>query len=198
MTLIATFTPDEYKTAVCFWQGELFSNFVDCANSPIIINGRPFRWSEQIFMLIKTIYFYNKGILSDKQYSKFLSELFNADSPMDTKKVGRSLPLTDADLAEWNDISRDAMYYANWYKYQNNERRAQLEATNGRRLVEASPYDKIWGVGFKVQDFRRGNCQGENRLGSVLEELRSVNKDIILPRYQKSFAVFDDFIKMIK
>lgn len=198
MTTIATFTPNEHKTAVCFWQGELFSNFADCTNSPITINGRSFRWSEQVFMLVKLLYFNKKQKMTSSQFEYLLDKLLSAENPLDTKKVGRAIPLTDDDLVEWNNISRDVMYYANWYKYQDPERRGKLEETQGKRLVEASPYDKIWGVGYKTPDFRKGMCQGENRLGQVLEDLRSVNSNVVLPRYKSSFDIFDNIMKTIK
>jgi ribA/ribD-fused uncharacterized protein len=195
---IATFTANEYKNAICFWQGELFSNFADCTNSPIVIHGKSFNWSEQVFMLVKLLYFYTKKKMSQTQFNNLLSTLLNANNPMDTKKVGRAIPLSDADLAEWNNVSSGAMYYANWHKYQDSDRRKQLVATTGKRLVEASPYDKIWGVGYKVYDFRKGKCQGENRLGQVLEDLRSSSQNVILPQYQQSFTMFDDLFKILK
>ncbi len=47
-----------------------------------------------------------------------------------------------------------------------------LEATNNTVLVEASPYDKLWGSGLSIKDQNLANIQlwnGDNRLGNILE-----------------------------
>ncbi|MBP8240689.1 MAG: DUF1768 domain-containing protein [Saprospiraceae bacterium] len=47
--------------------------------------------------------------------------------------------------------------------------------TNNRLLVEASPYDKIWGIGISEDDdlrFNKENWVGENLLGKILTQLR--------------------------
>lgn len=48
-------------------------------------------------------------------------------------------------------------------------------ATEGTTLVEASPYDKIYGIGLVASDPRaldRKTWNGQNLLGEVLTELR--------------------------
>ncbi|KAI1073395.1 DUF1768-domain-containing protein [Whalleya microplaca] len=48
-----------------------------------------------------------------------------------------------------------------------------LLATGDRELVEASPYDRIWGVGFRPQDAGRNRKRwGLNLLGKCLMEVR--------------------------
>lgn len=51
-----------------------------------------------------------------------------------------------------------------------------LLATQNRVLVEASPHDRIWGIGLHRDDPRAAEPArwlGENRLGFALMEVRS-------------------------
>lgn len=51
--------------------------------------------------------------------------------------------------------------------------RAQLLATGQRELVEASPFDRVWGVGFVEADAEKNRGRwGENLLGVALMEVR--------------------------
>lgn len=53
-----------------------------------------------------------------------------------------------------------------------------LLATGTREIVEASPYDKIWGIGFKAADAdRRKNHWGLNLLGKALMDVREALKE---------------------
>jgi ribA/ribD-fused uncharacterized protein len=48
-----------------------------------------------------------------------------------------------------------------------------LLATGEREIVEASPQDRIWGVGFKESEAERNRYRwGENLLGRVLMDVR--------------------------
>ena len=53
--------------------------------------------------------------------------------------------------------------------------RAQLLATENKLLAEASPYDKIWGIGLAPSDKSAenpDNWKGLNLLGKVLMKVR--------------------------
>ncbi len=49
-----------------------------------------------------------------------------------------------------------------------------LESTGTSKLVDASPYDNIWGVGLGLdsEDLKNSNkWKGENMMGSTLQEI---------------------------
>jgi len=51
--------------------------------------------------------------------------------------------------------------------------RKMLLATGERELVEASPLDRIWGIGFKESEAERNRYRwGENLLGWALVHVR--------------------------
>ena len=59
---------------------------------------------------------------------------------------------------------------------QNPEMREALLATGSKILVEASPLDRIWGVGLRADDaavFNPGTWRGLNLLGLALMVVRS-------------------------
>lgn len=58
---------------------------------------------------------------------------------------------------------------------QNPDMRAELAATGSRVLVEASPLDRIWGIGLRADDPRARDAsqwRGENLLGQALMDVR--------------------------
>ena len=58
---------------------------------------------------------------------------------------------------------------------QNPELLQLLRATAGTTLVEASPYDRIWGIGLAAGDPPRQDptqWRGQNLLGQILTRLR--------------------------
>jgi ribA/ribD-fused uncharacterized protein len=53
------------------------------------------------------------------------------------------------------------------------ELKKMLLDTGDRELVEASPFDRIWGIGFKEEDAEENRERwGENLLGRALMEVR--------------------------
>ncbi|KAM0219480.1 hypothetical protein ACHAPA_004879 [Fusarium lateritium] len=53
-----------------------------------------------------------------------------------------------------------------------------LLSTGDRDLVEASPYDQIWGIGFKAADAGKSReLWGENLLGKELMEVRRILRE---------------------
>lgn len=123
--------------------------------------------SEQYFMYKKAKEFGDEEIAS-----RILSE--GAD-PRQAKALGRLVKNYDDKV--WNEKRYDVMLEANILKYsQNGELLKALfsEKFEGKHWVEASPYDRIWGIGCREKDALddQSNWEGQNLLGKVLDETR--------------------------
>jgi ribA/ribD-fused uncharacterized protein len=91
-------------------------------------------------------------------------------SPAAMKKYGRRIKNFDPE--EWELKRTDIVTQGNFYKFsQNQELKKALLDTGDALLVEASPYDKIWGIGMKKSDPRAHypiKWLGLNLLGKCL------------------------------
>lgn len=102
-------------------------------------------------------------------------KVLNASNPGEAKKIGRSVK--GFNEATWLENRFPIVVAANLAKFgQNEELKEFILGTNERVLVEASPLDKIWGIGLAADDQRAENpnlWKGENLLGFALMEVRS-------------------------
>ncbi|MFF3750750.1 NADAR family protein [Streptomyces sp. NPDC002018] len=97
-----------------------------------------------------------------------------AASPALAKKAGRLV--SDFDGAVWERERFEIVVRGNVHKFgQDAGLRAFLLGTGERILVEASPMDRIWGIGLASDDERAqdpGRWRGLNLLGFALMEAR--------------------------
>lgn len=164
----------ETDTHVYFW-GSFMSNFawapfkIDRRVFPVnfTVGGEyvDFTTSEQFYMACKAAHF------DDESSFQLILEAPDAKS---AKAIGRKVAGFDA--AEWDRVSTSTMYYAIYNKFfQNHLFMEKLIATGSKVLVEASPVDRIWGVGLHEDDdaiLDEKNWLGQNRLGLVLMQVR--------------------------
>ncbi|CAJ2511329.1 Uu.00g069540.m01.CDS01 [Anthostomella pinea] len=90
--------------------------------------------------------------------------------PGDQKGFARSIGMTPTQLKVCERIKFDVVVQGSWCKYsQNAGLKAKLVATRSRELVEASPRDRVWGVGIAAEfaEGRRAEW-GSNLLGKAL------------------------------
>ncbi|AYZ14384.1 NADAR family protein [Chryseobacterium arthrosphaerae] len=101
-------------------------------------------------------------------------EILQAQTPNQAKSLGRKVKNFDAQL--WDDHKYEMVKKGNLLKFSQNQKiRKFLLSTGKKILVEASPYDKIWGIGMLETDHRAENpllWNGENLLGFALMEVR--------------------------
>lgn len=103
-------------------------------------------------------------------------QIMKCKHPREVKSLGRKVKKFDAKL--WDDHKKSIVYEANYAKFsQNEEFKEMLLSTGDEILVEASPYDRIWGIGYEEKDAVENiDNWGENLLGEVLMEVRETLK----------------------
>jgi ribA/ribD-fused uncharacterized protein len=103
-----------------------------------------------------------------------LRKIMKSTHPKQMKDLGRQVKNFNEDM--WTHRRNSIILNGNYAKFTQNEKLKQfLINTKERILVEASPYDKIWGVGMSKDDERIENplnWKGLNLLGFALMEVR--------------------------
>ncbi|WYZ42639.1 hypothetical protein EsH8_VI_000338 [Colletotrichum jinshuiense] len=100
--------------------------------------------------------------------------ILKADHPRKVKALGRKVKGFDETL--WNENRERIVREGSLLKFRcAPELKAQLLATGERELVEASPLDRIWGIGFSPEKAPGSDRSrwGLNLLGKVLMEART-------------------------
>lgn len=88
------------------------------------------------------------------------------------KALGRKVK--NFNEATWVSARKGIVLEGNLHKFrQNKELKAKLLATGTKRIVEASPRDRIWGIGYGAKNALKNRERwGLNLLGLALEETR--------------------------
>ena len=115
---------------------------------------------------------YSKAIMFNDMDTA--AKIMLTDDPAEQKRLGREVRGYDEDTWAANRV--DVMVRGLYAKFTQNEKcRIALISTAGTTLVEASPYDRIWGIGLTASDPRaqqRSTWLGQNLLGQVLDHVR--------------------------
>lgn len=146
-----------------FWNNR--SPFSNWYPSVFIWNGIRFTSSEQYMMFRKALLFGELDIAD---------QILATDNPAKQKDLGRKVKNYDDD--KWAAVRFDIMVEGLYEKFnQNPQLKKALLDTEGTELVEASPNDRIWGIGLTENDPRallEETWLGQNLLGKVLDEVR--------------------------
>lgn len=131
-----------------------------------------FTASELTFHCAEQYMMHGKALLFDD--AEVAAQIMAADHPREHKALGRKVK--GFDDATWKRERETIVKAGNRAKFtQNPALLALLLETAGTTLVEASPYDKIWGIGLAATDPRAQDpktWKGRNLLGKILTELR--------------------------
>lgn len=127
---------------------------------------RPFTSAEHYMMARKAALFGDQDTLE---------KIMRVAKPREAKALGRKV--RGFNQATWNHEARAIVYDGNMAKFGQNPRLLQLLAdTNEKILVEASPVDRIWGIGLAANSPDLEHPErwpGTNWLGQVLEMVRA-------------------------
>ena len=158
-----------------FWRGP----FSQWHKAKFVVNGIEYCTAEQFMMAEKA------RLFNDEEICR---EILATNNAKKQKSLGRIVK--DFVPEVWDKHKFSIVYLGNYAKFtQNEELKAVLLNTGDTTLVEASPYDKIWGIGLSEKDIRASDRQewkGENLLGKVLDAVRA---RIRCEEYQKDFYV---------
>jgi ribA/ribD-fused uncharacterized protein len=145
-----------------------FSQFYKCS-TPILIYNKAFQYSEGAMMYAKASLFPNNEDIKKK--------ILASEYPHEIKGFGRQVRNFNQEI--WDAHKYQIVLECNKAKFYHNPKLLlRLMETKNTILVEASPYDKIWGAGIDKNhpDINNPECwPGQNLLGKVLMEIRNQN-----------------------
>ena len=108
-----------------------------------------------------------------------LELILNSNDPKEAKHLGRKVKNFNHQV--WEEHKLNIVKNGNFLKFtQNPDLWEFLNQTENKIIVEASPYDRIWGIGMKSTDIginNPKNWKGENLLGYALMEVRDIIRE---------------------
>ncbi|XP_063414875.1 uncharacterized protein LOC134696847 [Mytilus trossulus] len=146
-----------------FWKSH--SPYSQWYLSDFTVDGITFNCTEQFMMYSKA------KLFKDKETA---SEILAEHEPREHKRLGRQVKNFDQNT--WDDNCMDIVIRGNKAKFEQNEDlMTTILKTFPKTLAEASPFDRIWGIGLSADDPRALNKEtwkGKNLLGHALTKIR--------------------------
>ncbi|XP_063414847.1 uncharacterized protein LOC134696820 [Mytilus trossulus] len=151
-----------------FWKSH--SPFSQWYEGEFTVEGMAFNSAEQYMM-------YSKAMLFDDEDIAYA--VLRESDPREQKRFGRLVRNFNHEL--WEASCLAIVERGNKAKFSQDEslKRILLD-TYPKTLVEASPYDVIWGIGLEADDPMAWNCdtwKGQNLLGKALTNVRDELKE---------------------
>ncbi|MFD4430098.1 NADAR family protein [Nocardia sp. NPDC058497] len=132
-----------------------------------VVDGTEFTSAEHYMM-------WRKALLFDDE--RIAARVLEVKHPSEAKKLGRQI--RGFDETAWEQARFEIVVAGNVAKFgQDAALRTYLLGTGSRVLVEASPVDRIWGIGLAADDPRAADpaqWRGLNLLGFALMRARSI------------------------
>lgn len=159
----------QHYNFVYFWKHlDTFNNHYlsQWYNAPFVDNGICYKNMEQYMMSQKA------KLFADKETEiKILKE----NDPKRIKQLGRLVKNFNQDI--WNEHKYNIVFRGNMLKFTQYKNLGELlkQFPENTVFVEASPYDKIWGIGLSEKEamlLTPKEWNGENLLGFALTEVK--------------------------
>lgn len=156
------------KTHYYFWN-TIYSQWYMSKHKDYLFeeNGKGFITAEHYMMYHKALTFNDIEIAN---------KILNTVHPGAVKKLGRMVK--DYDDKIWSQRRFDIVVQGNLLKFsQNEDLFKDLEKHKDKIFVEASPDDKIWGIGLHYEDDRvldENLWQGQNLLGKAINKVINI------------------------
>lgn len=145
-----------------FWRGKLSQ----WAKSNFKVDNVEYCCAEQYMMHKKALLFGD---------CKTAENIMNTTNPKEHQDLGRIVK--NFDQAVWDNHKEKIVYEGNYAKFkQNKDFLKLLYETGDKLLVEASPIDKVWGIGLIESDAMKTpkhKWKGQNLLGNILTKLKN-------------------------
>lgn len=186
---------------ICFWhEGKEYPNHVFSQwyeGKHFSVNGRSYFTAEQYMMSEKALLFQDLY-----RYALIMQE----KSPKACKNLGREVQ--GFEPATWSASLREIIFHGNLGKFQADiELVAALLNTENAVLIEASPYDGIYGAGLQESDLLNSDgtlkvlpqnwvnspngVQAQNHLGFVLMGIRDLFRELMGHSWQPGEELCD-------
>lgn len=111
---------------------------------------------------------------------EILQQILSCDDPKEIKALGQKV--RNFDETVWGEAKYSIVLNGNYKKFsQNPQLKSFLLQTGDKILVEASPYDGVWGIKMGESDENAQNplkWRGQNLLGFALMEVRDVLREV--------------------
>ena len=143
----------------------VFSQFYPCKFK---YNGEYYNCAEQFMMACKARLFRDK---------RALNKIMKETKPGLIKRLGRTVTGFKED--EWSKVRFSIVVRGNYLKFSQNPDLARILMETGNSLLaEASPRDRVWGIGCSAAVAERSSTQqqekwGMNLLGKALMKVRN-------------------------
>lgn len=167
---------------------ECLSQWYEC---DFTVDGIRYHTAEQYMMAQKALLFNDK-----ESYHKIMT----ANKPREYKAIGRKIKGFNQDI--WDERKYDIVYEGNYAKFYQNEALGRfLEHTEDKVLVEASPFDEIWGIKMSEDNpdiYNPEKWNGQNLLGFILMDVRDrffntpddETNDMLFERIERDYMEF--------